>query len=405
MILPYLSARSKVTMCSVSPQTHKLMYGTPIDLWDNDLTVDNGNPHRGVHPDRDCYGCWNAYYSTDELRVIAARWHITHVRVKEPVRCEPRFVEWPTSLTTVHYEERITRWDAHQQNAPRSFLIPPHIRSFTLSYEHAKCNLYDHNDDIIVSPCSAVSSYLCVFKLHGCTSCNVDLDALSACVNLERVSLGHDDPAASLWWVWGLPNLEHLALNWAAISAWLRETIPNDTGPIERLSLRWSPGGIHDLTRILLMPQLTRVDLSHLECLHTVQSLGGLRHLQMLTMTHCDRVSTLPAMQHLSTLRLASCKELPEHCSYLNMCRNLRSIEMRGLYALECFNVDLTLVESLTLVDCYSLDSVYIPRSVRRLHIIGCSSLLSVRWSTPPVEADSRPLNIVRDMNGEYTLE
>jgi hypothetical protein len=176
--------------------------------------------------------------------------------------------------------------------------------------------------------------------------------------------------------------------------------IPENTWPIERLGLNMYDGDL-DLTCILLMPQLTRVDLGGANSLYAVQSLGELRHLQKLTITKCVFVSTLPTMTQLSSLRLMSCEKLSEDCSYLNSCPNLRSIEMEKMTELKSFVVELTGLESLSLVDCRELTSVRVPRSVQRLHITGCGALSSVEWSTSPVDAD---LKIVRDMRGDYTL-
>jgi hypothetical protein len=109
-------------------------------------------------------------------------------------------------------------------------------------------------------------------------------------------------------------------------------------------------------------------------------------------------------MEQLSTVRLECCEKLSEDCSYLHTCPNLRSIEMEDMFELKSFVVELTRLESLSLVDCRELTSVRVPRSVQRLHITGCGALSSVEWSTSPVDADFHPLNIVRDMNGDYTL-
>jgi hypothetical protein len=75
------------------------------------------------------------------------------------------------------------------------------------------------------------------------------------------------------------------------------------------------------------------------------------------------------------------------------------------MYDLCSFDVDLPLLESLTLVSCDCLESVRIPQSVQRLCITQCEHLSLVEWSTSPVDTDSFTLNIVRDMYGNYTLQ
>jgi hypothetical protein len=288
----------------------------------------------------------------------------------------------------------------------RSYEIPSHLRSFTLSYLDSRDNEYEYHDHISVSPIRGLTSHLRDFGLRGCESFTVCLDALSTCVHLERVTLDHLDSASSLGWVWGLRELTHLDLGRMAVNHWLGCDIPESTCSIQRLSLRraWA---VQDLTGILRMPQLTRVDLQQLTELYTVHSLGMLRQLQTLTISFCGCLPMLPMMNKLSTLRLEACDNLLRDCGYLDTCPNLCAIELVGMDEMKSFGLTapLTQLESLTLVKCRSLWSVRIPRSVRHLHITGCRALSYVEWSTSPVDADSHTLNIVKDRHGDYTLE
>jgi hypothetical protein len=392
-------------MCLVSKQARQLMFNAPIDLWDNDITRLGEPWESGPHPQytgppwaRRRVG----YYTTDQLIVLATRWHITNVHVRELNPCEPRFVEWPVNVTKIYYHDRVEE-EVYRTNSTRSYVIPSHLRSFGLEYGYMRPTKWQYLDNIVISPSNSLTSQLRDFELFHSDSRVKQLAALGTCLNLERVSLDYEDTKASWAWVWGLPNLKHLVLAGAAADEWLHAYIPDSTWPIERLGLEFCDD-LLDLTRILLMPQLTWVDLSQADGLLDVQALGELRHLQTLTMSECEQLSLLPIMTKLSTLRVESCETLSEDCSYLNTCPNLRSIEIESMRSLKSFDVELTLLESLTLVNCCSLKSVLMPRSVQRLRITGCPALVSVKWSTSRVEADSHPWNIVRHMNGDYTL-
>jgi hypothetical protein len=130
MILPYLSVRSKVTMCLVSSHARRLMHGASINLWENDLRA---RPNVGSVETYPHSGC---EYTTEQLLVLATHWHITMIQVRESVPCTPRFDEWPLDLTNIHYEEtgmlRTHRDDNTRPQPQQRFMIPSHFRSLNI---------------------------------------------------------------------------------------------------------------------------------------------------------------------------------------------------------------------------------------------------------------------------------